>query len=99
VPSYDVSILGDVGRSGVEAPAGAVVAESLPPVADLIGRRSCSRPRPLRHMIRAKNLCSLIWKKSPSRLAVVGIPAASDPPSGSVSANAALSSPRAIPGK
>ena len=36
VPSYDVSILSDVGRSGVDALGGAVVAENLPPVADLM---------------------------------------------------------------
>jgi tyrosyl-tRNA synthetase len=36
VPSVDVDIRGDVARTGVEAPAGAMVAESLPPVAELM---------------------------------------------------------------
>jgi tyrosyl-tRNA synthetase len=36
VPSYDVNILGDVSRVGVDAPARAVAADSLPPVADLM---------------------------------------------------------------
>ena len=36
VPSIDVNIRGDVARVSVEAPAGAVVVEGLPPVADLM---------------------------------------------------------------
>ena len=36
VPSFDVNIYGDTAMVGGEAPVGAVVAESLPPVADLM---------------------------------------------------------------